>query len=240
MTESVRLAKRLASQLTCSRSEAEKYIEGGYVRVDGVSVEEPGFRVQANQQIELLPGATLDAVEAVTILLHKPAGFDIESSADAVYQLITPENQSPEDHSGTRLIKHHFKDLLLTDTLGKHSSGLIVLTQDWRIARKLKTDAEKIEQEFVVEIVGEILQETLDQLNRGLALEGKILPVKVSRQSESRLRFAVKGNRRTQIAALCEKTGLIVKAIKRIRIGRVPMASLQAGQWRYLMAYEKF
>lgn len=240
MTESVRLAKRLASQLACSRSEAEKYIEGGYVRVDGVSVEEPGFRVQAVQKVEFLPGATLDAVEAVTILLHKPAGFDIESSADAVYQLITPENQFPEDHSGVRLIKHHFKNLLLTDTLGKHSSGLIVLTQDWRIARKLKTDAEKIEQEFVVEIVGEILQETLDQLNRGLALEGKILPVKVSRQSETRLRFAVKGNRRTQIAALCEKTGLTVKAIKRIRIGRVPMSSLQAGQWRYLMAYEKF
>jgi len=240
MTESIRLAKRLASQISCSRSEAEKYIEGGYVQVDGATVEEPGFRVQAEQKIELLPGATLDAVEAVTILLHKPAGFDIDNSDDAVYQLITPENQFPEDRSGLRLIKHHFKELILTDTLGKQSSGLIVLTQDWRIARKLKTDAEKTEQEFVVEVEGEILQEALDQLNQGMLLDGKITPVKVSRQSESRLRFAVKGNRRKQIADLCEKAGLIVKAIKRIRIGRVPMSSLPAGQWRYLMAYEKF
>jgi 23S rRNA pseudouridine2604 synthase len=240
MTESIRLAKRLASQLACSRSEAEKYIESGYVRVDAVVVEEPGFRVLAGQQVELLPGATLDAVEAITILLHKPVGFDIETSADAVYQLITPENQFAEDRSGLRLIKRHFKELSLTDPLGKQSSGLVVLTQDWRIARKLKTDAEKIEQEFVVEVEGEILQETLDQLNRGLLPDGKILPVKVSRQSESRLRFAVKGNRRIQIAALCEKAGLIVKAMKRIRIGRIPMATLQAGQWRYLMAYEKF
>lgn len=240
MTESIRLAKRLASQLSCSRSEAEKYIAGGYVRVAGVAVDEPGFRVQADQQIELLPGATLDAVEAVTILLHKPADFDLKTSADAAYQLITPENQFPEDRSGLRLIKHHFKELLLTDPLGKQSSGMIVLTQDWRIARKLNADAEKTEQEFVVEVEGEILQEALDQLSRGILIDGKILQVKVSRQSESRLRFAVKGNRRMQIAALCEKAGLIVKAIKRIRIGRVPMASLPAGQWRYLMPYEKF
>lgn len=240
MTDSIRLAKRLASQLACSRSEAEKYIESGYVRVDGMSVEEPGFRVQPDQQVELMPDATLGAAEAVTILLHKPAGFDIETSSEAVFQLITPEIQFPEDRSGLRLIKRHFKELLLTDTLGKQSSGLVVLTQDWKIARKLKTDSEKIEQEYVVEVEGEILQEILDQLNIGLHLDGKILPLKVSRQSESRLRFAVKGNQRVQIAALCEKAGLVVKAMKRIRIGRIPMATLQAGQWRFLLPYEKF
>jgi len=128
----------------------------------------------------------------------------------------------------------------LTDPLGIQSSGLVVLTQDWRIARKLTTDAEKVEQEFIVEIAGDILPEAVDQLNQGIMFKGKLLPVKASRQSETRLRFAVKGNRRSQIASICEKAGLNVIAMKRIRIGRIPMATLPSGQWKYLMGYEKF
>lgn len=240
MTDSIRLVKRLASLIACSRSEAEKYIVSGYVRVEGLVVEEPGFRVQPEQQVDLLPGAKLDAVEVVTILLHKPADFDIEADAGAAYQLITVENHYAEDRSGIRFTNRHLKELSLTDPLGKQSSGLVVLTQDWRIARKLVTDGEKIEQEFIVDIDGEVLQVTLDHLNRGILNNGKLVPVKVSRQSETRLRFAVKGNLRRQIADLCVKEGLIVKAMKRIRIGRVPMSALQTGQWRYLLGYEKF
>lgn len=240
MTDSIRLAKQLAILVPCSRSEAVKYIEAGFVTVDGQVVEEPGFRVQSEQRIELMPDAKLAATEAVTIMLHKPAGFDIEANTEAVYKLITPENQATDDRSGIRFIKSHHKGLLLTDTLGIQSSGLVVLTQDWRIARKLITDAEKVEQEFVVEIAGEILPETIEQLNQGIQTSGKLLPVKVSKQSENRLRFAVKGNQRIQIASMCEKAGLKVVAMKRIRIGRIPLASLQAGQWRYLLGYEKF
>jgi len=240
MTDSIRLAKQLAILVPCSRSEAEKYIEAGFVTVDGLVVEEPGFRVLPEQRIELMPDAKLAATEAVTIMLHKPAGFDIEANTEAVYKLITPESQSTDNRSGIRFIKRHLKGLLLTDTLGIQSSGLVVLTQDWGIARKLITDAEKVEQEFIVEIAGEILPETVEQLNQGIQTGGKLLPVKVSKQSENRLRFAVKGNQRVQIASMCEKAGLKVMAMKRIRIGRIPMASLQAGQWRYLLGYEKF
>lgn len=240
MTDSIRLAKQLAIMVPCSRSEAEKYIEAGFVTVDGQVVEEPGFRVQAEQRVELMPDAKLSATEAVSILLHKPAGFDIETDAEAVYKLITPENQATDDRSGIHFTKRHLKGLLLTDTLGMQSGGLMVLTQDWRIARKLITDAEKVEQEFIIEIAGEILPETIEQLNQGIQTSGKLLPVKVSRQSENRLRFAVKGNQRIQIANMCEKAGLKVVAMKRIRIGRIPMSSLQTGQWRYLLGYEKF
>lgn len=240
MTDSIRLAKHVAMMVPCSRSEAEKYIEAGFVTVDGQIIEEPGFRVQAAQRVELMPDAKLAEAEAVTILLHKPAGFDIETDAEAVYKLITPGNQAGDDRSGIHFIKRHLKGLLLSDTLGIQSSGLLVLTQDWRIARKLITDAEKVEQEFVVEIAGEISPEAIGQLNLGIQTGGKLLPVKVSKQSETRLRVAVKGNQRIQIAGMCEKAGLKVVAMKRIRIGRVPMASLQAGQWRYMLGYEKF
>jgi 23S rRNA pseudouridine2604 synthase len=239
-TDSIRLAKRLSQLLPCSRSEAEKYIAGGFVTVDGLVVEEPGLRVLPGQKIELMPESRLAAVEAVTILLHKPAGYDIEKDPAAALKLITAENHATDDRSGIKFIKLHLKDLILTDPLGVQSSGLVVLTQDWRIARKLIDDATRVEQEYVVDISGEILPDGLKLLNQDVKLNGKLVPVKVSWQNENRLRFAFKGMHRSQIAKLCESVGLTVLAMKRIRIGRVPMAALQAGQWRYLLGYEQF
>ena len=240
MTDSLRLAKHVSTLVPCSRSEAIKYIESGFVTVDGVVVEEPGFRVRHDQRIELMPKAQLAAVETVTILLHKPAGYDIETDPDAAMKLITSENQAEDDRSGIRFIKRHLAGLTLADPLGRQSSGLLVLTQDWRIARKLVDDAAKVEQEYIVEVAGEILPDGLKQLNQGIRLNGKIVPVKVSWQNETRLRFALKGAQRGQIASMCEKVGLTVLAMKRIRIGRVPLSSLPVGQWRYLLGYEQF
>lgn len=240
MTDSERLAKRLATQITCSRSEAARYIENGCVTVDGLVVEEPGFRVLPEHRIELLPDATLAPVEAVTILLHKPAGFDIETDPEAALKLITPENHAAEDRSGIRFIKRHLAGLTLTDPLGSQSSGLVVLTQDWHISRKLISDAAKIEQEFIVEVAGEIQPDGLNLLNQGVQVKGKLIPVKASWQNENRLRFAFKGIQRNQIVKLCEQAGLTVQSMKRIRIGRVPMSSLPVGQWRYLLKYELF
>ncbi len=236
MSDSIRLVKRLAAQIPCSRSEAEQYIEGGYVKVDGKIVEEPGFRVLPEQQVEWMPGAKLASLDPVTILLHKPTGVDM----DRCLKFITPENHAPDDRSGIRFIKKHLKELTVTDPLGIHSSGLLVFTQDFRIARKLITDAAKVEQEYIVETSGNIIPDGLQQLNKGIQQDGKLLSVKVSWQNEKNLRFAFKGVQRGQVADMCEKVGLKVLAMKRIRIGRVPMSSLQSGQWRYLLGYEKF
>lgn len=240
MTDSIRLAKRLSMLVPCSRSESVKYIEGGFVSVDGEIVEEPGFRVQPDQRIELMSEAKLSLVETVTILLHKPAGVDLETNPDAVLNLIIPENHATDDRSSNRFIKLHLKELTLTDPLGAQSSGLMVLTQDWRITRKLVEDAAKVEQEFIVEVAGVIPPDGLEKLNQGIRVNGNILPVKASWQSENKLRFAVKGNQRSHIVRMCESAGLTVLAMKRIRIGRVPLSSLQVGQWRYLLGYEQF
>lgn len=208
--------------------------------MDGLVVEEPGFRVQPDQKVELQTESKLANVEAVTILLHKPAGYDIEKNPEAVLKLITPENHAADDRSGIKFLKLHLKDLTLTDPLGSQSSGLVVLTQDWRIARKLIDDAAKVEQEYIVDVSGQIQPEGLELLNQSLKLHGKMVPVKVSWQNETKLRFAFKGIHRSQIAKMCEGVGLTVLAMKRIRIGRVPMSSLQVGQWRYLLGYEQF
>lgn len=240
MTESIRLAKRIAEMESCSRSEAEQYIQGGWVTVDGQIVEEPGFRVQ-NQKIELMPQASLAPIDPITILLHKPAGIDTFADPSAAMPLITADTLATDDRSGNRFLKRHLTGLTQTDHLEINSSGLQVLTQDWRVARKLIDDAAKIEQEYIVDVSGELSPEALALLNHGLTFSGKALPpCKVSWQNEKRLRFALKGAQRGQIETMCEKVGLKVSAIKRIRIGRIPMASLAVGQWRYLLGYERF
>ncbi len=237
MTDTIRLAKRLAEQVPCSRQEAEQYIAGGWVEVDGEIIEEPGFRVLPQQQISLLPQASLAPVGAVTILLNKPAGVD----AKTVWQSIKAGNLIPNHRSGLRFLKRHTSNLTLTDPLESKASGLVVLTQDWLIARKLIDDAAKVEQEFIVEVSGSIAPDGLALLNHGLTFNGKALaPIKVSWQNETRLRFALKGAQPYQISHMCEKVGLTVLAQKRIRIGRVPMAALPVGQWRYLLGYERF
>ena len=234
MTEPVRLAKRLAEILACSRREAEQYIEGGWVTVDGVVVEEPQFRV-SNQRIEVSKDASLLAPHDVTMLLHKPAG----KLAD-----LALATRSPDDRSGVRQLKKHFSGTELMTELALSASGLVEFSNDWRVARKLREDAAVLEHEVVVEVTGDIRPGGLERLNRidhGFTFDGKLLPpAKVSWQNETRLRFALKGERPGQIADMCESVGLVITAMKRIRIGRVPLSGLQPGHWRYLLQNERF
>jgi 23S rRNA pseudouridine2604 synthase len=245
MTEPVRLAKRLAEMLSCSRREAEQYIEGGWVSVDGVTVEEPQFRV-LDQQIVLAKDASLLALAPVTLLLHKPTGYEAgqDGSAASLAALLSPATQSPGDSSGIRPLKKHFSSVELVTPLATPASGLVVLTQDWRVARKLREDARVMEHEVIVDVAGDIKPGGLERLNRvdhGFTFNGALLPpAKVSWQNETRLRFALKGEVPGQIAYMCESVGLKVQGMKRLRIGRVAMSQLQPGQWRYLLPHERF
>ena len=236
MTEPVRLAKHVAAMVPCSRREAELYIEGGWVRVDGVVIEEPHFRV-ADQKVELDAGATTATLEPVTLLLHKPVGIRYEEAQ----RLLVPAARSSDDHSGVRSVKRHFAQLTTLMALPSPASGLAVYSQDHRVIRKLTEDALHIEQELVAEVSGQIAPGGLELLCHGLQFQGRPLPqVKASWQSETRLRFAGKGLDLALVPWMCEQVGLRLKALKRIRLGRVPMAGLAVSQWRYLMPGERF
>jgi 23S rRNA pseudouridine2604 synthase len=231
MTEPVRLAKRLAEIVPCSRREAELYIEGGWVTVDGRVVQEPQFKV-LQQAIVLSPDATLAPVELVTILYHQPVGKGIGGDAPMPVNI---DNHAGEDASGIRPLKRHFARLTVALPLDPDASGLLVLTQDWRVLRKLVDDAATVEQEYIVEVNGTLGPHGLKQLNLGTSFNARTLPAaKVSWQNETHLRFALKGAQPGQIAHLCQSVGLDVRAMKRIRVGKVSMAKLSPGTWRYL------
>ena len=235
MTEPVRLAKRVAEIKGCSRREAEQYIEGGWVKVDGMTVEEPQFRV-ADQAVEIDSQASLLALTPITILLHKLAGEPPS---------VLPERRAKDDPSGIRALKRHFGQLVIPAPLPPPASGLVVLSQDGRILRKLTEDAATTEQELIAQVGGEVTPQQVQRLCHGLTFRDQPLPpVKVSvnsaSETETRLRFALKGVLPDHVPGMCDAVGLKLLALKRIRIGKVPLGHLPAGEWRYLLDGERF
>ena len=179
--------------------------------------------------------------DPTTILLHKPAGFDAIEGRKPARALITPETRWAEDATGIAPGDTHFLRLTPLVPLDREDSGLVVFTQDGRIWRRLTEDADAIEHEYIVEISGEIAPWGLRRLNHGLSYRGRPLPpCKVSWQNEIRLRFAIKGAAQGQLRDMCAQVGLGVVAIRRIRIGKVPLAKMPVGTWRYFPAGEKF
>lgn len=234
--ETRRLSKVVAALVPCSRREAEQYIAEGWVRVDGRVVEEPQFRV-AGERVEIDPNARLQAAAPATLLVHKPAGLNTTQLQD----LLGAATRWAGDDSGIRRVKSHGVALVALLSLPSEASGLSVFSQDGRIVRKLKEEANTVEQELVADVTGTIAPDGLARLCHGLAFEGKALPpARVSWQSETRLRFALKGIAPEWVPWMCAQVGLQLTALKRIRIGRVPMAGLPPGQWRYLRPTERF
>lgn len=232
MPDSIRLAKRVAELRACSRSEAERLIVGGWVKVDGVLVEEPQFRIDA-QRIEIDPQADPAQTAPVTLLMHQMPGTD-----PAKAQAPNAEARWQDDTSGVQPLKMHFRQLTACVPLDTAAGGLVVWTQDWRIVRKLTEDAATVEHEFVVEVAGDLAgsqsSEGLKQLNRGQN------SLKISWQNETRLRVVMKNARIALISQRLDAAGLQILNIKRIRLGGVSMGKLPLGQWRYLRGNERF
>ena len=232
MFQPIRLAKRVADLQRCSRRDAELYIQGGWVQVDGVVVEQPQHMV-CSEQIKIDPDAQLVAIEQVSMLMHRP-----ELELD---MLPSARMRSAADHSGIQLYTRHFSKLSEVLPLEPQASGLVIFTQDRRFAGHMQEDGDRFEQEYIVETEGDIAPYGLQRLRSGLSFDGRaVAPSQVSWQNEVRLRFALKGVRPGQLESMCNAVNLAVVAIKRIRIGRIPLAKMALGEWRYLAGRERF
>ncbi len=239
-----RLSKLMAERGLCSRREADDWIVNGWVKVDGAIVDVLGTRVKQDAEIVISGYAKESQAENVTILLHKPVGY-VSGQAEDDYEpaavLIKPENQWDEDPVKKPFLRGILKGLAPAGRLDIDSTGLLVLTQDGRVARHLIGEDSKVEKEYLVRVEGELSDSGLKKLNHGLSLDGVALkPAKVSWQNEDQLRFVLREGKKRQIRRMCEMVGLHVVGLKRIRIGSITLGKLPAGQWRYLRADERF
>ena len=237
----VRLAKRVADLAACSRAQAEHLIESGRVTVDGVMVQDPPARVLDHQEVEVAGSGPAKPIAPATLLLHKPAGID---SAGQL-RLLVAERHMAKDRSGLTLLKKHLANLVCITPIEPAASGLVVWSQHAGIQRKLVEDASLVEHEAIAEVRGEVSPQALKRLNESSVIDGRAMQAaKVSINHTSpettRLRVAYKGYHPGQTLQLCEQAGLELTALKRMRIGRLPLAALPEGQWRFLLGYERF
>lgn len=240
----VRLSKVMSERGLCSRREADQYIEQGLVYVDGEKITQLGTRIFPGQQITLARAAQAQQTARVTILLNKPVGY-VSGQPEPGYipavTLITAPNRDPEDRTPPRFAGAQLKGLAPAGRLDIDSQGLLVFTQDGRIAKQLVGEHSTVEKEYLVRVEGRLGADGLAKLRHGLALDGRPLkPAQVEWQNRDQLRFVLQEGRKRQIRRMCELVGLKVTGLKRVRIGKVRLGDLPAGKWRYLRSGETF
>ena len=248
MSELLRLSKRMSELGLCSRREADEWIARGWVRVDGQVVSELGSKVYPEQKVTVERQAAAEQSKRVTILINKPMGYvsgQAEDGYTPAVALIKPENRWAEDPSPEQFHPTQLRSLVPAGRLDIDSVGLLILTQDGRVAKTLIGENTAIEKEYLVRVQytreGSLPESDLKKLCFGLWMDGKpLLPAKVRWQNEDQLSFTLKEGKKRQIRRMCDMVGLKVLGLKRVRIGKVKLGDLPVGQWRYLRPDETF
>ena len=240
----IRISKLMANRGLCSRREADRYIERGWVRYNGGQLAELGVKVDPGVSIELDQQATQLQENQLTVVLNKPVGI-VSGQAEKDYKpavtLITPASHSKKDNIKRQWHASDRKGLAPAGRLDIDSKGLLILTQDGRVARTLVGPDSVIEKEYLVRIKGEVTDQVLQQLRHGLSLDGrKLKPARIKQINPDQLQFVLQEGRKRQIRRMCELVGLEVTGLKRVRVGRVRLGALPEGQWRYLGKDERF
>ena len=248
MTDLLRLSKRMSELGLCSRREADEWIARGWVRVDGQVVSELGSKVTPGQKVTVERQAAAEQSKRVTVLINKPMGYvsgQAEDGYTPAIALIKAENRWPDDPSPEQFHPTQLRSLVPAGRLDIDSVGLLILTQDGRVAKTLIGQDTAIEKEYLVRVQytkpGTLPESELKKLCFGLWIDGKaLLPAKVRWQNEDQLSFTLREGKKRQIRRMCDMVGLKVLGLKRVRIGKVKLGDLPVGQWRYLRPDEQF
>lgn len=241
--DGIRISKYLADKGLCSRREADHYIEKGWVTVNGVRVT-LGQRILPTDKVQLARQATVAQESRVTIIINKPMGFvsgQAEDGYEPAVSLVTAENQWDEAEFQQEFNFKHLRGLAPAGRLDIDSVGLLVLTQDGRVAKQLIGENSNVDKEYLVRVEGELIENGLALLNHGLELDGVPLrPAQVSWQNDEQLMFVLREGKKRQIRRMCELVGLKVVGLKRVRIGNITLGHLPTGKWRYVSPDEGF
>ncbi|HKQ79425.1 MAG TPA: pseudouridine synthase [Blastocatellia bacterium] len=239
--EIVRLSKLMANRGICSRREADAFIEQGLVLVNGVVVNQLGAKVTPDVEITLAPQGVKKQKRLISIVLNKPVGYvsaQPEPGYTPAIKLITAENQFGKRDERLRL--EHLKGLAVAGRLDIDSQGLLLFTQDGRLAKKIIGEESQVEKEYIVRVEGFLPDDKLQSLRSGLELDGRPLkPAQVEWINRDQLRFVLREGRKRQIRRMCDLVGLKVAGLKRVRIGLLKLSNLPEGKWRFLERNER-
>ncbi len=254
----IRLSKLMSEKGISSRREADQLIVRGMVLVNGVVVTELGSKVDPQSHVTLASEAMQEQKELITIILNKPIGY-VSAQPEPGYepairliqtssQFFDEENRDRSPQFKNRKLKMgDLKNIAVTGRLDIDSQGLLIFTQDGRLAKKIIGENSNVEKEYIVRVEYQdqkspqniFPKEKLKLLNFGLSIDGEALKrAQVEWINEDQLRFILREGKKRQIRKMCEQVDLKVVGLKRVRVGNLKLGKLPEGQWRYLDSNE--
>ena len=190
--ERQRVSKLMAQRGLCSRREAERLIDMGQVEVDGKLITQQGVKVPINAQITLRSGGKQFIEDQATILFYKPRGILSMQYEDEVgtpaWECLRPENGDAPD-SVRRLVAEQPRSFHVAGRLDKESQGLMVMTQNGRLVRRL-TQGSAIDKEYHVTVHRSLETKDLQRLRQPIQFDNEtILPIRTDQIAQKRLKI---------------------------------------------------
>ena len=218
-----RLSKKIARSGFSSRREAEKYIESGRVKVNGVIIKELSFQVGINDQIHI-DGRRINK-EGKTRLwkFHKPKG------------LITSHKDEKSRQTIFQILPKNLPRLITVGRLDLNSEGLLLLTNDGDLKRKLELPSSKVVRSYRVRAKGVANETKLSSLRQGITVDGisyRPMELNIIRQNTSNVWLSVRlmEGKNREIRLSFQAIGLQVNKLIRISFGPISLGKLDKGQ----------
>jgi 23S rRNA pseudouridine2604 synthase len=220
----MRINKYLAETGTCSRREADQWIEAGRVTVDGTRAV-LGTQVSEGAVV-LVDGKPLpDRPRKVYLALNKPIGIECTTDRDVPGNIV--------DFVG------HRERVFPIGRLDKDSEGLILLTNDGDIVNTILRAENEHEKEYVVAVDRPLTPAFLAGMAAGVPMLDTVTnPCKVTQVGRNTFRIVLTQGLNRQIRRMCEHFDYTVRGLQRVRIMHVRLGDLPVGKWRDLTAEE--
>ena len=225
-----RLQKILSARGVASRRKAEEMINQGRITVNG-QVALLGATADPDADEILVDGKALPSQSAfVYIMLHKPRGF------------VTTLSDEKGRPNAARLVEDCGTRVYPVGRLDMDSEGLLLFTNDGEFANRLMHPKHEVEKTYDTWVTG-YEPGCLKVLTSPMELDGyqlRIPKVKLLKAEgdKARIRITIHEGRYRQVRRMCEKSGMHVTRLRRIREGDILLGDLPKGKWRYLTGEE--
>ncbi|MBQ8393017.1 MAG: rRNA pseudouridine synthase [Clostridia bacterium] len=226
--EKIRLQKFFTDNKIMSRRSAEKVIEAGNVKVNGITAH-LGDKVDPEKDTVTYNGKIIKniAEKKRYIMLNKPLGYVSTASDEKGRQTVLD------------LVTDVGERIYPVGRLDMYSEGLLILTNDGELTNRLTHPKNNMSKVYSVIIKGDISPEQLSTLTSPMEIDGyKLKPVKVriisQKNGATNTLFTLNEGRNRQIRKMCEKCGLTIMRLTRIAIGKLKLNDLERGKWREL------
>jgi len=230
----MRLQQYIARCGVTSRRKAEELMTQGRVTVNGKHIRELGFKVDEAKDAVKVDGKLLRKETPVYIIMHKPEGC-VCTVAD-----------EKERRTVLDLLPVHVVDkgrLFPVGRLDYNTTGCLFLTNDGDWANRITHPKYKVDKVYMVKLKGRADTKQLDRLKRGVTVDGvyvkakEAAPIHKNEQNDV-LRMVITQGLNHQVKNMCAAVGLSVVRLKRESVGKVSVAGLKPGEFRYLTREE--